>query len=286
MSTVDQSGRHRAHDTAYTALATSIQARHLQTPLEEATWLDADADPHDSALLLEKQGFDQAPVRHHGRLTGYVVTSELVRATSSRIEGVVHPLDESTVVSGSSSVFDVMESLVGPNLLSFVIDGHAVSGFVTPSDLNKHPARAHFYLLLADLEIALASTVRRQFTELTESVELLEPNDRKKVIGRYKRDTANNVDVDLVAGMDLRHLLRVVDQTAALLDQVGATDQATWEQWTGHLPSLRNAVMHPVLAFLGRRRSVEDLLAVEANVRSMLSRMLRASETGEAESPG
>ena len=250
---------------AYRSLARAIEARQLQTAIADAVFVDVDEPVAQAITVLRENRFDQAPARRKGRLVGHVVTEELLLGRLA-----VHRLDETSILSGAGSILDVMQSLLAPTLLTFVVDGHAVTGFITPSDLNKHPARAHFYLLLADLEIALAGAARAHFDNQNDALELLEAKDRKKIRNRYDRDSRQKVEVDLVAGMDLEHLLRIAGSDAGLRQRFGVPDASTWALWTEPLPSLRNAVMHPVLEFLGRRRSIDDLVTIERRVREML----------------
>ena len=41
----------------------------------------------------------------------------------------------------------------------FVLDGRRITGFFVEADLNKQPARTHFYLLVASLEGGLAHLI-------------------------------------------------------------------------------------------------------------------------------
>jgi hypothetical protein len=255
---------------AYEALAGAIVARHLQTEIESAECVEWSEDPVEAARRLNRLTFDQAPVTRGGPPIGYVVRVEIASAKGSRLAPYVHLLGPDTVTSATASVRQVMEALLPGLPLTFVVDGHRVSGFVTPSDLNKHPARAHFYLLLADLEIALASLVREGFTDLNDAVDLLYPASQKVVRKRFAADRRHRVETDLVAGMDLSHLLRIVGLTAALRARLGADDQETWDRWTGGFRSLRNAVMHPTLEFLGPTRGLADLVRAETTIRTLL----------------
>ncbi len=257
---------------AYDAMAGAIQARHLQTDLTEAVWVDVDESSGDAREKLRREGFDQAPARRDGQLIGYVITEELVSTYGE--PPLVHPLDASVVVSAHASVLDVMEGFLDQLSLVFVVDRHEVTGFITPSDLNKHPARAHFYLLLADLEMALAQLVRAKYLDQEAAVRLV--NDRleqNKIRRRYRKDRLNGVDVDLVTGMDLSHLLQIVGATEGLRRTFGAPDLETWNAWTSALPELRNSVMHAVIEFLKRDRTVSDLVDLEYRIRIMLSRL-------------
>jgi hypothetical protein len=255
---------------AYEALARAIVARHLQTEMMQAESVDWHERPADAAQRLADLNFDQAPVTRKGKLIGFVVTLELRAALGTRLSPHVHALGPDTLTSATASVREVMDALLPNAAMTFVVDGHHVSGFVTPSDLNRHPARAHFYLLLADLEMALAGLVRDHFADLNEAVGLLYPQSQGVVRKRFATDRRNNLETDLVAGMDLAHLLRIVGSTSALLARFGADEEETWSGWTHGFRSLRDAVMHPALEFLGPSRSLADLVLAETKIRRLL----------------
>ena len=264
---------------AYDALAQAIVARHLQTEMADAVCVDWTERPDDAARRLAEFNFDQAPVTRKGKLVGFVARHELAGASGSRLAPHVHKLSQDTLTSATASVREVMESLLPDAAMTFVVDGRGVSGFVTPSDLNRHPARAHFYLLLADLEIALSRLVRWHFVDLDEAVALLHPKSQGVVRKRFNADRSNNLETDLAAGMDLGHFLRIVGLTPALRAQLGTRDEASWVSLTEGLPALRDAVMHPGLEFLGRSRNLADLLAAERTIRDLLLNASSASGT-------
>jgi hypothetical protein len=262
---------------AYQTLAGAIQARQLQTELADAEWVEESESPSRAAPRLARFGYDQAPVRRDGALEGYVVTAELEKAGGRQMAELIRPLGPSAVVSGTGSVLDLIEAFRAGAPLMFVIDGRAVTGFVTPSDLNKHPARAHFYLLLSGLEMTLAAGIRALFPDQKAAVALLAPDDQGRVLNRFRRDQRNNVEVDLVTGMDLEHLLTVAGSSDSLRRMFGVGNRDAWHERTSELTGIRNAVMHPVLEFLGRQRTVDDLARVERQVLVMLE---HASQAG------
>jgi hypothetical protein len=258
---------------AYDAVAQAIQARHLQTTLREAEWVGPEENPSEAGARLRGRAFDQAPVGKGGVLQGYVLTHELSQAPGQHLGRLVRRLGPAVVVSGTATVPDLIDAFIAGAPLTFVVDGHVVTGFVTPSDLNKHPARLHFYLLLADLEMALASAVRDEFKEQDAAVARLSTAAQGKVLGRLKRDRRHGVQVDLVTGMDLGHLLTIAGSSETIRPRFDAGPD-NWAMWTRELVDVRNAVMHPVLTFLGPGRNVEDLSRLERGIRSILERKL------------
>lgn len=256
---------------AYDTIASAIQARHLQTELLDAIWVGARENPAAASARLSDLDYDQAPVGRPGRLLGYVLTNELADADSARAGRLIHRLNASIMVSGSAGVLDVMDVL-RQKPLAFVVDGRHVTGFVTASDLNKHPARAHFYLLLADLEMSLAEAVRGRYSNETMPLGVLNATERRKVMKRLERDRRENLAVDVVAGMDLAHLLAVAGQDRGLRSAFRSRSPRAWEEWAEELVHLRNAVMHPVLSFIGKKRTVADLARVEREIRRIIDR--------------
>jgi hypothetical protein len=257
---------------AFDAISRSILARHLQTQLTDATWVEAEEAAAVARLRLESLSFDQAPVRSNGNeLVGFV-ERELLPA-SGLAGDAMKRLDEHSVESADASVADVLQALSGPLPMIFVVDGHQISGFITRSDFNKHPARAHFYLLLADIEIVLAALVVREVPDLDAALGILAPGEARKIRRRFARDSAAGTEVDLAAAMDLGHLLIVAATVDVLRGALEVDRMPSWADWVVELVEFRNAVMHPTKEFLGRHRSLADIIAVEDWVKHALERL-------------
>lgn len=257
---------------AIDTVTSAIQAQHLQTYLGGAQWVDPSEDANRAATRLAADNFDQAPAGAPGHLLGYVLTADLRDASGgSAARAALRPLDAEHLLSAGASVLLVLEALHARGPIAFVVDGRDVTGFVTSSDLNKHPARVHFYLLLTSFEISLAAWVRREYPDPHSTLGLLEHGGRK-ALHRFRRDQRNNVVVDLVAGMDLGDLLAIVGSRDDGRYEYATSLFESWEAWTAKLTSLRNAVMHPVLSFLGPSRTVSELISLERGLREVLER--------------
>jgi len=103
--------------------------------------------------------FDQAPVVDGTHVVGWVVTAHLLNA--ERVKGVMKPLALSAIVSNEASIADVLQLLAQEGLV-FTVGDNGVSGFITPSDLERHAARSHFYLLVAGIEMLITTIVAAQ----------------------------------------------------------------------------------------------------------------------------
>ena len=72
--------------------------------------------------------------------------------------------------------------------------------------------------------------------------------------------------------MDLGDLLAIVGSRDDGRYAYATSLFESWEAWTAKLTSLRNAVMHPVLSFLGPSRTVSELISLERGLREVLER--------------
>ena len=103
----------------------------------------------------------------------------------------------------------------------FVVEGREITGLVTPSDLNKQPGRTYFYLLIANLEIAIAEMVRSHFANQSDALGLISKSRRGSVASRLAELRTGDVDADVVAALDFADLLTVVKNTPTLLAAFG-----------------------------------------------------------------
>jgi hypothetical protein len=128
-------------------------------------------------------------------------------------------------------------------------DGHShVSwdGFVTRSDLNRHPVRAALYPLFAELEIELAKLVTTFYDDPWSWLSVLDKDKQARLVGYWEIGKRENVDVGPAAGLMLSELLRIVGGTSELRSRLGFNSGTKWQDHVGGLADLRNAVMHPV----------------------------------------
>ncbi len=263
---------------AMETVARSIHAEHLQTLLAEAERVDAGEPAWQAAKRLRGWDFDQAPVGAPGHLLGFVLTAELEMAgKKGSVADSTYGLDAEHVLSADAGILAVLECLTSGKPVAFVVAGHEVTGFVTASDVGKQPARTHFYLLFASLESELAEWVRNRYQDQDVAIAYL-GSEGKKVLSRFRRDQRNNLEVDLVTGMDLGHLLAIAGNSPPGRDRFGYEAFGLWESWIANLKSLRDAVMHPVLSVLGPHRSLVELAQIDRGLRVVLERSDTASK--------
>lgn len=188
-------------------IAAGIRARHLATPLAEVMTLASSDDPGVAAAQLIERQFDHAPVvDDRGRVVGVVALKDLGHGMA--VGEFSRGLHECAVISADTGLPDVLRFLQEDPFL-LVLEGRHVGAILTPADLGRPASRTYFYLLLAQLEIALAAVVRQDYPD--QSVALNELTlERQESIRNLLGDLRASDDlIDEVAAFSLTDLLRV-----------------------------------------------------------------------------
>jgi hypothetical protein len=261
-------------------MAAAITARRLETPLDGALSLDPEEHPRVAAKRLADNDFDQAPVCRGEDLEGFALRRTLEITSVHSVAQCTVPLTPAVLVSADAGLPSLLPVLA-TNAFTFVLHGHVVSGFVTPSDLNKQLARTHFFLLLASLEVMLGGLIRATYPDLEIALGTLTPKRSDAVQDRLRRDEASNVALDLVAEMEFADLLRVVAGTERLRAVFSYPTRRSFLAAARHLPDLRNDVMHPSREFLGGSRDVAKLIGIEQELRALIT--AAADEVGRTD---
>src|SRR3954447_4310411 len=143
-------------------LLDALGAHHLATPLAEAEAV-ALAEPSQVAReRLMSRGFDQAPVRDRERWVGWASTAAL--QPDRKIKSSYRALDTSPIAGASASINDVLPHVAKAGFC-FTVGRSGLEGFITPSDLDRHAARVHFYVLISAVEMVLSEIIRETMDE-------------------------------------------------------------------------------------------------------------------------
>lgn len=252
-------------------IADAIQARHIQTSLQdafEASPADLERDLHRE---LSARSFNQAPVRDGEHLLGHVRIEDLDPVGKRRVEKAVVDIEPHGMVTANAPIGKVLSLLPSERML-FVIDTNELTGFIVEADLNRQPVRTYFYFLLAHLETNLSELVRLHHAECPLGVfDTLRPTRASKAHERYDRQKRNDVEVDPVGALMFADLLCVVGRTKTLRQSLGYSGKK-WEDATGPLEELRNRVMHANRDLLGRNMTLSRLVDHDVTARLLIHR--------------
>lgn len=226
-------------------IAEGIRARHLATPMDEVYCLAPDTAASVAMAELSARQFDYAPVRRDDHVIGLVAQAGLIGHT--QVEDCVAPLHDGSVISADVGLPDLLAFLQVEPVL-FVLEGRSISGLVTPADLGRPASRTYFYLLLAQLEIALADLVRLSYPDQDRALSHLTPDRRTKITKLAEHLRGGDELIDTVATLSLTDLIRIVGSDPAQRATYVA-DGWSWRRLTNDLGEFRDDVMHPVRDF-------------------------------------
>ena len=252
----------------YDDIAKAITARHLATPLLDAMTTRPDETAITAAARLRSHAFDQAPVMADGQVAGWVLTTDLEASPARTVRRVMRRLTPSSLVSADAPVRTVLEALVGSEMV-FVVSGRHVDGFIVAADINRHAARTHFYLLVADLELALVALLRRWYARPDALLGRIPSAARSQAIKRYERDRAWSTEIDQLAVLDFSDLLTIVGRSPKVRRLFLCRTEDDWQRRTRRMNRFRIAVMHPSAPFIGEWK-IEDVLEMETRLREVL----------------
>ena len=242
--------------------------------MEQATALTQDERVAEAIARLDDGNFDQAPVVDDHRPVGFVLTRFVRDRATSTIREVMTPLGQGNIVSADAPVGSLLDWIVEPGFL-FVVDGLAVTGFITVSDFNKQPVRGYLYLQLASLETNLAELARRLHGERQDGLlAYLSGNARSQVLRRQQRDRRDGLDTDLIAYLDFGHLLTLSRTDASFISALGDGLSSDVNQIQSQLEELRRRVMHPVRGLVSDKGGLTALRDVENAISRLSSRVV------------
>jgi hypothetical protein len=220
---------------------------------------------------MDQKQFARAPIVRGADLAGYVVREELSDPDSS-IDSAVRLIGPSVVVSGDTAVGRLLRWLCQTPFM-FVLEGNTITGFVTVADVNKQPGRTYFFLLLAEFELMMAETIRRNLDD-DAVLQLLPEERRTRLLVPVERDRSNDISPDVVSYLNFSDLMNVIGKTPELMATFQIRSRHKWEDQTGSLEGLRNKVMHPTRPLVENEPSLSTLVQLDDRLQALLTARL------------
>lgn len=262
-------------------LLRAFKASQISTPLAASTSVQINDHWETALASLRRGGFDQAPVSSKRAWVGWVSAKSLeARGGDDRVKSAFHPLSSTAIVSERASISEVLPHLARVGFV-FTASGSGLVGFVTPSDLERHAARNHFFVMIAGIEILLSELARVWYS--LESIEgmisahpMLEagPKDGdyrapESLKERYLLAKEKHSETHPVEYLTLGQLMDLV---------VSAGDEGRIRDWEPSLSvdlekvvKLRPDIAHPTRSLTSRRTARELNDIAEAAQRAHLA---------------
>lgn len=179
-------------------LSDVIRAGHVATPIAQAEFINQGEDGAAAYSRLSSMRIDQAPVKHNNHIVGWAQTSWLEPQT--RVKRPQHALGDSTLVAASAP-FSQLLQVLGRSGLVFTVE-NGITGFVTPSDLERHAARTYFYLLISGIEMQLAALLQ-QIVSTDEVISSMAEGS----LSRWEADSRAGREAAAIEYLDLHELV-------------------------------------------------------------------------------
>jgi len=187
----------------------------------------------DTAEVLSRPalaGFDQIPMAEDNRIVGI-----LERKGQRR-----RPLDDSLLVSADEHLSGFIFTLKHQPY-RLVVDGTAIGGIVTWSDLLKTPVLLFAYSLIAELELLMNCAINLKYGDNDEWVRELNKKEQNLIDGRMTSLGKDNLALPMTELADFVHKAKVI--RSPFLSRFDFDDDIA------KLIKLRNGVahVHPVV---------------------------------------
>ena len=142
--------------------------------------------------------FDQLPVAEGNRIVGIVERSN---------PKVRRPLDDSVLVAADNPLSNFIRT-ISQQPYRLVVDGTAITGIVTWSDLLKLPVTVLAFSLVAQLELAMNFRIEEKYGEEAGWISSIKKKERKS--GRLCKLQKENLALSVLELADFAHKAKVL----------------------------------------------------------------------------
>jgi len=204
-------------------LSEGLRVRQISN-LNLATCKSTD-DPAEVLSRPTLAEFDQFPILEGNRIVGIL----------ERKGKKQRPLDDSLLVSADEHLAGFIFTLKSQPY-RLVVDGTAINGIVTWSDLLKSPVLLFAYALTAELELLMNGAIRLKYGDDDKWVLELDKDEQKLINKRKKKLEKENLILPTIELADFAHKAKVI-RTPLL-------DRFDFDRDIAKLVKLRNSVAH------------------------------------------
>lgn len=245
-----------------------FQAQDVATPIGKANSVELGIGPSTAYEALRGDDFDQAPVVNANRVVGWVRTDRLREAR--RVKNAYTTLANSALVAADSPL-DVAIAELGRYGFVFTVGHNGVSGFITPSDLDKHVVRTHFYLAVSAVEILLSEIVDRAVPRNNVLERICQNSESRQ---RWESALAERLDLRPVEYLYLEDLAELYRGGPGQSSPHWAKSE---DDRLVALCQLRARIMHPTRPLLGQGNPT-SLASVAATAQGVISALHRVHD--------
>ena len=219
------------------AIFLTYRAKDIQTRFSEfPVCIEIDSNPKDALEILKNDSFDQAPVLERSTVVGWLLTKDLESAKD--VASITKYLKQTDLISTDAALNDLLQKLVSQELI-FLVGSDGIEGFAVRSDIERHVSRAHLYLLISGLEIAMTKIIKRELSDFSELVANMNSDSKKA----WEKAKQQNSDANVIEYMGIRDLGLGIAKIQKVLNHLGVRLE-DWNNYVHQMVSIRNWVAH------------------------------------------
>ena len=165
----------------------------------------------------EANGYTFIPVSITNGIEGIITREALKRGDDPT------PLSVDWLVAANTPILEVISLFAQrPDHVFLVLESTRVTGIVAPADLNKIPARASLYLLVAHFELELAAFVRSVLGSEDDTYKKYFSEERfQRFCDRRSEATSRDIELDITHYFDLIDFETIIEREERLYGLLG-----------------------------------------------------------------
>jgi len=225
----------------------------IATPANQLTCWEAGQSREDILRCARENNLTYIPVRERNRITGIIARTAL--------EAGEEPcyLTSDWLIATDTTILELIELFAyQPERVFLVLKASRIVGLVAPADLNKIPARASVYLLIAHFEAELARLIRRVLPADEDYRPHLSDERWAKLQQEKTQAAKKDIELDLLHHMHIYDLTLIARQCNHVRNLLGY-ETASQARKALDFQNLRNRVSHPTRPLITSRGELVKL---------------------------
>ncbi|MEM9952436.1 MAG: hypothetical protein AAF846_12580 [Chloroflexota bacterium] len=256
-----------SYDLKYTVnRQIGYSVNEISTPKSRFDYLTEDIDRKTLLKIAENKGYTYFPIQENGVIVSIMPVKDIKQ---NKLESI--PLTSDWLIA-AEPILHLLELFAKDNTRNFfVLSSSEIVGLVSPADLNRIPARASVYLLVANFETLLTELIRREVGETLEKLRrFLSENSINKAIKTRQQEQNEDLELPIIHYLQWFDLVDVIAEHETLrskLDLSGKTKTKNELKFN----TVRNTVAHLNNLLIKSKSDIEK-------INDDCSRMIRYTE--------
>ncbi len=225
----------------------------IATPLAQLTCWRLDEPREPIVAQASRHNLTYVPVLDDRGVCGIISCSALATGAAAQ------PLTADWLLATDTRVLQLIKLFAQqPERVFLVLQASSIVGLVAPADLNKIPARASVYLLLAHFELELARLMRLALNGDGDWRPFFTAGRWQKLQEDRARQARADVELDLLQMMELGDLVDIARKHEPVRTLLGFSSNSQCRK-TMDLQGIRNRISHPTRPLVERREDLAGL---------------------------